>query len=94
MFCPKPNTEKAIRHANFKYDPSLSSHTEKVLHTSSTNETVILHTGTNVGSFKWTNTFKYSLGGSITDHLARSNHDIKATSFIRGSVYIINFEKD
>jgi len=119
----QPNIEKAIEHTNFKYDPSLSSQTEKVFHNPHTKETVVSHAGTNFGSRKWYNDLKsdhailwglekqdnrfknaqshldkvknkygknitvtgHSLGGSITDHLARSNHDIKGIAFNRGS---------
>ena len=35
-----------------------------------------------------------SLGGSITDHLASSNHDIKALAFNRGSCPLQTLEKD
>ena len=35
----------------------------------------------------------HSLGGSITDHLARSNHDIKGIAFNRGSGPLQSFRK-
>ena len=54
----QPNIEKAIEHTNYKYDPSLSSQTEKVFYNPNTKETVISHTGTNFGSRKWYNDLK------------------------------------
>ena len=42
--------EKAIEHTNYKYDPSLSSQTERVFYNPNTKETVISHAGTNFGS--------------------------------------------
>ena len=44
------NIEDAIKNTNYKYDPSLSSQTEKVFYNPISKETVISHTGTNFGS--------------------------------------------
>ena len=46
------NIENAIQHTNYKYDPSLSSHTEKVFYNPNTKETVISHARTNFESKK------------------------------------------
>ena len=54
----QPNIEKAIEHTQFKYDPHLSSQTEKVFHNPDTNETVVSHAGTNFGSSKQYNDLK------------------------------------
>ena len=48
------NIENAIQHTNYKYDPELSSHTEKVFYKPN-KEVVIAHAGTNFGSKKWYN---------------------------------------
>ena len=117
------NIEHAIVHTNYKYDPSLSSQTEKVFYNPNTKETVISHTGTNFGSKKWYNDLKSdhailwglekqdkrfknaqshldkvknkygnnititgdSLGGSISEQLARSNPNINSIAFNHGS---------
>ena len=42
------NIEKANDHTHFKYDPSLSSHIEKVCHNPNANETAISHAGTRI----------------------------------------------
>ena len=52
------NIENAIQHTNYKYDPELSSQTEKVFYNPNTKEIVISHTGTNFGSKKWYNDLK------------------------------------
>ena len=49
------NIEDAIKNTNYKYDPQLSSQTEKVFYNPISKETVISHTGTNFGSKKWYN---------------------------------------
>ena len=49
------NIENAIQHTNYKYDPELSSQTEKVFYNPNTKETVISHAGTIFGSKKWYN---------------------------------------
>jgi len=49
------NVENAIQNTNYKYDPELSSQTEKVFCNPNTKETVISHAGTNFGSKKWYN---------------------------------------
>ena len=120
-----------IEHTNYKYDPSLSSQTEKVFYNPNTKETVISHTGTNFGYKKWYNDLKsdhailwglekqdkrfknaqshldkvknkygnnititgHSLGGSISEQLARSNHDINSIAFNRGSGLLQSFRK-
>ena len=46
----KLQIEKDIEHSSFKYGPSLSSHTEHAFYNPNTNETVILHAGTNLRS--------------------------------------------
>ena len=49
------NIEDAIKNTNYKYDPQLSSQTEKVFYNPISKETVISHTGTNFGPRKWYN---------------------------------------
>ena len=126
-----PNIEKAIEHTNYKYDPSLSSQTEKVFYNPNPKETVISHAGTNFGSKKWYNDLKsdnailwglekqdkrfknaqshldkvknkygnnititgHSLGGSISEQLARSNPNINSIAFNRGSGPLQQFRK-
>ena len=41
------NIEDAIKNTNYKYEPQLSSQTEKVFYNLMSKETVISHTGTN-----------------------------------------------
>ena len=48
------NIEDAIKNTNYKYDPQLSSQTEKVFYNPLSKETVISNTGTN---FRDKNTF-------------------------------------
>ena len=52
------NIEHAIEHSNYKYDPDLSTQSQKVFYNPNTKETVISHTGTNFGSKKWYNDLK------------------------------------
>ena len=51
------NIQNAIQHTNYKYDPKLSSQTEKVFYNPISKETIISHTGTNFESKKWYNDF-------------------------------------
>ena len=46
----QPSIGKAIEHSHNEYDPSLSSHTEKVLYHPFSKETVMSNAGTNVRS--------------------------------------------
>ena len=125
------NIENAIQHTNYKYDPSLSSQTEKVFYNPNTKETVISHAGTNFGSKKWYNDLRsdnailwglekqdkqfknaqshldkvknkygdnitvtgHSLGGSISEQLARSNPNVNSIAFNRGSGPLQSFRK-
>jgi len=126
------NIEDAIKNTNYKYDPQLSSQTEKVFYNPISKETVISHTGTNFGSKKWYNDLrsdnailwglekqdkrfknaqshlnkvknKYgdnniivtgnSLGGSISEQLARSNPNVNSIAFNRGSGPLQQFRK-
>ena len=118
-----------------KYDPELSSQTEKVFYNPISKETVISHTGTNFGSKKWYNDLRsdnailwglekqdkrfknaqshlnkvknkygdnitvtgHSLGGSISEQLARSNPNVNSIAFNRGSgpwIHFNNLEND
>ena len=52
------NIENAIQHTNYKYDPELSSQTEKVFYNRISKETAISHAGTNFGSKKWYNDWR------------------------------------
>ena len=126
------NIENAIQHTNYKYDPELSSQTEKVFYNPNTKETVISNAGTNFGSKKWYNdlrsdnailwglekqdkrfknaqshlnkvTNKYgdnniivtghSLGGSISEQIARNNPNLNSIAFNRGSGPLQQFRK-
>ena len=126
------NIENAIQHTNYKYDPELSSQTEKVFYNPNTKETVISHAGTNFrdknifndlkadsaiffGLEKQNKRFKqsqkhlnkvknkygndkitvigHSLGGSISENMARSNPNINSIAFNRFSGPLQGFRK-
>jgi hypothetical protein len=126
------NIEDAIKNTNYKYDPELSSQTEKVFHNPISKETVISNSGTNFrdknifndlksdsaiffGLEKQNKRFKqsqehlnkvkskygddkiivtgHSLGGSISEQLARSNPNINSVAFNRFSGPLQGFRK-
>ena len=69
------NIEDAIKNTNYKYDPSLSSQTEKVFYNPNTKETVISHAGTNFGSKKWYNDLR-------SDNAIFGDYDLKMHNHI------------